>query len=307
MVLTSTDLDRITEWCATCSELEPARRAGWTAFFGTDEDGPVDYGDELGDFAIRQRRFLGWFMFRSALPDGSRPAEAAVHRVLESSGRAAAVSAVTHTRYVMAVVAAVMPGRGVLLELEDERFEVRSRPWAQLMHREAAVLAHLVPVRPGVWLPGPGWLEWPVRVGPHMRGELRLYQSDPIEIERVLQGRSRSETSDIERPRDATLAEAVARMTEAARSAGRPGLVRTEAEWAALVLRHLNDRDTTAFFEQILAWAGEAQDVRELNQWAAFAQNIWNNTPQPDRGGRTAYELAAEEPGDDLSLESWRT
>lgn len=305
MALTSSDLERIAAWCDTCPELEAARNGAWAAFFGTDEDGPADYGPDLGDYASRHRRFLGWFMFQGTLPDGEHPAELAAHRLFEGEQRATAVRAVAGARYVMAVVSAVIPGRGVILELEDERFEIRSRAWAQLMRRDAPVLAHLVPVRSGVWLPGPGWLEWPAAVGPNMRRELHQYQADPIEVERVLQGRSRRATSEIDRPKDATLAEAVARMTEAARNAGRLGLVHPEADWRALVLRHLDSADFTAFAREVIAWAGEAADVRELNHWMALAQNIWNTTPQPDRGGRTAYELASQSSRRELEIESW--
>lgn len=305
MAMTLTDIERITEWCDACSELEAARLAARNAFFGADEDGPVDYLPDAGDYRSRQRRFLGWFMFQPTLPGGERPSAVAARRLFQGEQQDAVLRAVAQARYVMAVVAAVIPGRGALLELEDERFEVRSRTWGQVMQRTTPVLAHLVPSRPGVWLPGPGWLEWPASVGPNMRRELRKYQPDPIEVERVLQGRSRNQASDIERPRDATLADAVARMTEAATSEGRRGLVRTEADWEALVLRHLNNPDVTAFAREVITRIGDVDDVRELNRWMALAQNIWNATPQPDRGGLSAYELASRSSRRELELDSW--
>jgi len=305
MALTSSDLERVAAWCDTSTDLASARSAAWDAFFGTDEEGPADYGPGLGDYTSRQRRFLGWFMFQATLPDGRRPAEFAARRLFEGEQLSAAVRAFAQARYVMAVVLTVMPGRGVLLGLEEERFEVRSRSWAHLMRRDGPVLAHLVPVRPGVWLPGPGWLEWPASVGPNMRRELRQYQSSPIEIERVLQGRSGSGPREVERPKDQTLTEAVARMTEAAKREGRLGLVRSEAEWEALVLRYLQDPDIIAFTQEVVAWTGEVQEVAELNQWLVLAQNIWNTTPQPDREGRTAYELASESTRQELEIESW--
>ncbi len=305
MALTSSDIECIAAWCDTSAELASERGAAWEVFFGTDQEGPVDYGSDLGDHASRHRRFLGWFMLQATLEDGRHPAEIAAHRLFEGEQRATAVRAVTHARYVMAVVSAVMPGRGAILELEDERFEIRSRIWAQLMRRDAPVLAHLVPVRPGVWLPGPGWLEWPATVGPNMRRELRRYQPDPVEVERVLQGRSRSDADDIQRPQDDTLAEAVARMTEAATREGRVGLVRSEAEWEVHVLRHLGSLNFTAFVEEVIALAGQAQNVTELNEWLALAQNIWNTTPQPDRAGRTARELSSQSSGMDPEIESW--
>jgi len=245
-------------------------------------------------------------MFQSTLPDGQHPASLAAHELLQGEERATALRAIAGARFVFAVVASIMPGRGAILELEEERFEVRSRTWAQLMRRDALVQAHLVPVRPGVWLPGPGWLEWPAVVGPNMRRELRRYQNDPIEVERALQGRSRSEETAVERPTDATLSEAVARMTAAAAEANRPGLVRSEAEWEQLVLRHLHASDITAFARDVVALVGDINDVHELNQWMALAQNIWNATPEPDRGGRSAYELASQSPRREYELDSWR-
>lgn len=305
MAITGSDLERIAAWCDTSAELASGRTAAWDVFFGTGEEGPIDYGPDLGEYASRQRRFLGWFMFQATLPDGQHPAELAARRLFEGEQLSAVVRAFAQARYVMAVVIAVMSGRGVVLELEEERFEVRSRAWAQLMHRDAPVLTHLVPVRPSVWLPGPGWLEWPVSIGSNMRREMRQYQPGPIEVERVLQGRSGPGSEDVERPKDATLAEAVRRMTEAATREGRLTLVRSEAEWEALVLRHLGTQQITAFMQEIVAGVDEAHDVAELNQWLALAQNIWNATPQPDRAGRTAYELASRSRRQELKIESW--
>lgn len=303
--MTSTDLERVAAWCDTSHELAPARAAAWDAFFGTDADGPVDYEPGLGEYTSRQRRFLGWFMLHATLPDGEHPAELAARRLFDGGPLSTALQAFAHARYVMAVVESVISGRGVVLALEEERIEVRSRTWVRLMHRDAPVLTHLVPVRPGVWLPGPGWLEWPVSIGPNMRREMRQYQPDPIKVERALQGRSEAATRHAERPKDATLAEAVRRMTEAATGAGRPGLIRSEQEWAAMVLCRLDDRDIAGFLQEMLARVDDIQNSDELNRWAALAQNIWNATPQPDRAGRTAYELAAQSPGRELELGSW--
>jgi hypothetical protein len=305
MAIGGSDLERIAAWCDTSAELASPRTAAWDLFFGTDEAGPADYGPVLGEYVSRQRRFLGWFMFQATLPDGQHPAEFAARRLFEGEQLSAAARALAQARYVMAVVLTVMPGRGVVLGLEEERFEVRSRAWAQLMHRDAPLLTHLVPIRPGIWLPGPGWLEWPVSIGSNMRAEMRQYQPGPIEVERVLQGRSRPGTKDVERPKDVTLAEAVRRMTEAATRAGRLGLVRSEAEWKELVLRHLDKRDITAFMQEIVAGVDEVQDVAQLNQCLALAQNIWNATPQVDRAGLTAYELASRSSRQELKIESW--
>jgi hypothetical protein len=40
--------------------------------------------------------------------------------------------------------------------------------------------------------------------------------------------------------------------------------------------------------------AGKVSSIDEANQWLGLATNIWNNTPQPDRGGRTAPEMMTE-------------
>ena len=306
MAITEADLERIAAWCDTSAELSSARRAAWDEFFGARDAGTLDYHPDLGDYASRQRRFLGWFMFQATLPDGQHPAEFAALRLFENGQLSAVVLALSQSRYVMAVASSVISGRGVLLEMEEERFEIRSRTWARLMRRDALVFAHLIPVRAGVWIPGPGWLEWPVSIGPHMRAELRKYQASPIEVERSLQGRSGPRAEEVARPRDATLAAAVSRMTEAATKEGRLGLVRSEVEWTTLVLKYLEARDFITFAKELMEWIGPDQDMAELNRWIALAQNIWNTTPQPDREGRSAYELGSESPGGAYSIESWR-
>jgi len=94
-------------------------------------------------------------------------------------------------------------------------------------------------------------------------------------------------------PQDSTLEEAVARFTSAATEAGRPGLVMSVDDWRALVLRHMADTDPNAYFQDVLARVGPASSLDDLNVWLALANNVWNATPQPDRGGRTAAELSA--------------
>ncbi len=193
----------------------------------------------------------------------------------------------------LAIVASVLPGRSVLLEIEDERFEIRDRHWSRSLTAQAAVLAHLVPTgRRGQWLPGPGWLEWPIRIGPQMRESLRTFQMEPLDVERLLQSQARPE--DELRPvppQDATLEEAVARMTTAARAARLSRLVMSAPEWEAIVIRHMGAPDVTAFTQEIVERVGNAKSVQDLDRWLQLAMNIWNTTPQPDRGGKSAYEL----------------
>jgi len=63
--------------------------------------------------------------------------------------------------------------------------------------------------------------------------------------------------------------------------------------WRDLVLHHMAGPDPNAFFQHIIGRLGNLSNIDELNQWLGLANNIWNTTPQPDRGGRTPYELAA--------------
>ncbi len=194
----------------------------------------------------------------------------------------------------LAIVTSVLPGRSVLLELEEERFEIRDRRWSRSLTAHSAVSAHLVPTGcPGQWLPGPGWLEWPLRIGPHMREDLRKFQVDPLGLERLLQSRASVEERRPMPPQDATLEEAVARMSNAARAAGLPRLIMSARDWEALVVKHMGGgSDFTAFTQEIVDRVGTADSVDDLDRWLQRAMNIWNTTPQPDRGGKSAYELS---------------
>jgi Flp pilus assembly protein TadD len=95
-------------------------------------------------------------------------------------------------------------------------------------------------------------------------------------------------------PRDKTLKQAVNRMTEAAQRAGRPGLVMSTQKWKTLVSKHFQDLSTAAFAKDIISKIGEPEDVEELQRWLDLGINIWNNTPQPDRAGKSAIELYEE-------------
>ncbi|MHB8630454.1 MAG: hypothetical protein ACYC9W_00815 [Candidatus Limnocylindria bacterium] len=129
-------------------------------------------------------------------------------------------------------------------------------------------------------------MEWPIQIGPTMRNDLRRLQPNPIEVERLLQSRSAPE--DERRPAPPQDA-AVARMTAAARAASRSGLV-----MEALVLAHLERLDAIGFNDRVVHLVGPFDNVEDLGRWMQLAMNIWNATPQPDRGGKTAYELARQ-------------
>lgn len=293
MAVTASQVEEIATWCQLTPDLKEERQQAWPRFFDEDDPRPPRYRAGAGDHDSRLRRFLGWFMFDHELPEGDRPAARAVRALFRSAAQEEALRAVDGTRFVLAIVTSVLPGRSVLLELEDERFEVRDRHWSRSLTAELAILAHLVPTgRRGQWLPGPGWLEWPIRIGPHMRKELRKFQMDPLSVERLLQSPAGAE--DERRPvppQDATLEEAVARMTNAARAAGLPRLVMSAPEWEALVVKRMGDSDLTAFTRDIMDRVN-ADSVEDLDRWLQLAMNIWNTTPQPDRGGKSAYELS---------------
>jgi hypothetical protein len=264
-------------------------------FFGEVDPRPVAYWPGAGDPTSRERRFVGWFMFDFQLPDGRSPAQLAATRLLRADELAEALDALRRARFVLAIVVSSDLRRSTFLELEDERFEVRSSTWAQVMTRGRAVVSHLVPVRQHFWLPAPGWLEWPIVIGPNMRSELKKFQPDAIQVERLFQQRTAdgSSTPRPPDPQDATLPEAVARMTLAANAAGRTELVMGVETWRDLVVHHMSGSDPNAFFQDIIGRLGSLSDIEELNRWLGLANNIWNATPQPDRRGRTPYELAA--------------
>ncbi|HUF54711.1 MAG TPA: hypothetical protein VMR52_13235 [Dehalococcoidia bacterium] len=207
-------LEEIVDWCRTNPELEAARREARSHFFGEDEL-PVEYWPGTGDLISKERRFLGYFLFNWELPSGEHPvSESAVKRLYQGDVQAEALTAVRGARFVFAFATGIT-GRSVYLELEKERFEVRSAQWAANLHRGLVVVAHLLPVRHGYWLPGPGWAELPFTLGDGMRGNLAEMQIDPITFERMLQHRScpPDEEPRPEPPRDDDLDAAVARMT----------------------------------------------------------------------------------------------
>lgn len=290
-------LEEIVDWCRVSPELEAARREARSRFFGDDDERPVEYWPGAGEFTSRERRFLGYFLFDWELPSGERPAEVAVKRLYRGDTQAEALAAVRGSRFVFAFTTGIV-GRSIYLELEKEQFEVRSAHWAANLHRDMVVVSHLVPVRHGYWLPGPGWAELPFTLGPGIRANLAAMQMDPIGLERMLQGRVRApgEPPPPEPPRDEDLDAAVARMTAWARQHGHDALVMSAAEWEELVVKHMSNATITAFFEDILARVPEPSDEDdvEVNELPGLLTNIWNNTPQPDRGGRTANQMARE-------------
>jgi len=297
MPLTDSMIEQLTEWCARSESLADIRSRARSDYFGYDEAGTVKYMSGAEEINSRERRFLGWFGFGFRLPDGKYPAELAASAFLSGAGLTPALKSIQDARYVMALVTMVNPGKGVYLELEDEEFEVDSRILSQVLNKGDALCAHVIPVGRGRWLVSPGWLVWPMRFGPGIRSRLKRFQLDPIKLERFLQQRmvSDKDRPKPEYPRDRALDEAVARMTAAARGEGRDRLVRSVEEWKTLVLACMKVNDFNRFSKDVVKRVGEVPSLDDMNKWLALAMNIWNSMPQPDRGGRTAYELSREE------------
>ncbi len=100
-----------------------------------------------------------------------------------------------------------------------------------------------------------------------------------------------------EQPDDDTLEAAVARMSDTARKESKLKLIMPPEEWKGIVLSHMTSRDFNGFAEEIYKRTGKFKSVEEANKWLALATNIWNTTPQPDRGGKSANELARQQQG----------
>jgi hypothetical protein len=156
----------------------------------------------------RQRRFVGWFAFDFHLADDRQPAQFAAESLFRGAELVEALNAVRRTRFVLAIVTSTDTRRTTFLELESDVFEVRNTTWAQLLSRGSAIVAHLVPVRNRYWLAGPGWLQWPIGIGPNMRDDLSKFQFDPLQLERLMQGRisARGEEPHEQAPQDSTRA-----------------------------------------------------------------------------------------------------
>lgn len=293
MAFNQLTVEQLGAWCLNCEDLAEERKKARALYFGEDDPRPVKYWRGAEEKNSRERRFLGWFMFDHALASGEKPAEVAAKRLYAGGLQHELLEAFARTRYVNAVVSSIM-GRSVFLELEDESFEARSPIWAANLKRNQAIVAHIIPTRHRYWLPGPGWLVWPVSIGPGMRAAMKNFQIDPIGVERFLQGRSEAEEGSPRRelPEDRTFAAAVARMTDWAQQRGYSGLVLSPDEWQALVLKYMQAAKPTAIVKDLLAKVDALESEEDLQAMLDLAMNIWNNTPQPDRGGKSAHELA---------------
>jgi len=293
MALTYRTVEQLTQWCAESESIGDFRARARADFFADDDPRPVNYMDGTEDINSRERRFLGWFAFDFKLPDGRCPIELAANALLQETELNSVLETIRNTRYVMAVVSDITRGQAFFLELQEERFKVLSHTLSHRLQKGSTVCMHILPVGRGCWLSGPGWLVWPIRFGPGMRAHLKELQLSPIQVERFLQQRvdTPKELQNIEYPRDDTLETAVARMSEAARREGREGLIMQAEEWRNIVSSYITTRDTNGFAKELYRRTGAFKSIEDANRWLALAMNIWNTTPQPDRGGKSANEL----------------
>ncbi len=296
MALTASIVEQIAAWCATSEALADIRSRARSEYFGDDEAGEVHYMEGADDITNRERRFLGWFALTFKMPDGRSPAECATAAILSGSELASAIDLLKRTRHVLAMVAMVNPGRGLILRLEDEEFTVESRQLSRLFNRNDAIYAHIIPTGRSDWLVGPGWLQWPVGIMPGMQAMLKKFQLSPIELERFLQQRKYPSENrpKVEQPRDSSLKAAVVRMTKAAKAEGCQSLVMTQTQWKKLVFPYMKSNQINEFIKEIASWVGNVNSVDDLNKWLGLAMNIWNNTPQPDREGKSPFEISRE-------------
>ena len=243
---------------------------------------------------------MGWFTFSFKLPDGRHPAELAAQAILKEPKLSLALDTIQKARYITGVVTKVINDRGFDMELEDEKFTVNSPMLSHILEKRQLVSAHILPNGQGRWLVGPGWLTWPFSPGPDLRPQLKtLFQPNPIEVERFLQEKTKTpeEVKNVEHPQDDTLEAAVARMSEMARKEGKPNLIMSAEEWKNIVLSYMANNDAIGFGEEVHQRAENIGSIEEANKWLALAMNIWNTTPQPDRGGKSAIEIIRQQQG----------
>ena len=296
MSLNAGMVEQLAEWCLKDDSLADVRAAARRDFYGYDESGEAHYLEGAGDVTSRERRFLGWFALTYKLSDGRCPADVAAAAILSGSELASAIDSIRGSRFVLAMVVMVNPGRGLILRLEDEEFTVDNRQLSHIFNRDDALCAHIIPTRRRGWLVGPGWLQWPIGIMPGMQATLKKFQLNPIELERFLQQRKdpSEDHPKVELPHDSSLKAAVARMTKAAKAESRQNLIITTPQWKKLVLSHMKSSQINDFSKDIVNRVGKVNSIDELNKWLGLAMNIWNNTPQPDRGGKSPFEIGRE-------------
>jgi hypothetical protein len=194
-------LDLLQYWCFNEPSLASDFDAASAVYFGSDDPRPVEYWPGTGADNPRERRLLGYFMFTWRLKSGEAPAAIAAHSLLSGRELEAALAAIAGTRYMRTMLKGVR-GRSAYLEAEGKSHEVRSAQARDLEgNRNTFLAGYLVPVRGGDhWLFGPGWLMLGLELGKGARESMTSRDSDPVEMERLLQSRIQSEDDEPRTP-----------------------------------------------------------------------------------------------------------
>ncbi|MSQ10453.1 MAG: hypothetical protein EXR52_05540 [Dehalococcoidia bacterium] len=295
------DVEAVMQLCATAGSLAQERKAVRDLFFGTQDPQPVKYLPSVGEEPGRERRFLAWFAFQYRLPEGDTPAMRLATSMMPAPIDRAAQAVFSGARFVTAAVTKLRPRKGFVLQSGSERFSVEFPAMADRLHENELVVTGVLPIAGG-WLMTPGWVSLGVVVGRGLRKTLGQTIWDPVAFERFLQGRAQDGAQPENEapppppiPSDDSLAAAVRRMSKYAKAQGQPGLVQPTAVWRAAMQPHLHRTDFDGMVDAVLGKAFYRYcPLEELNLWLALLTNIWNNTPQPDRGGKSANQLMRE-------------
>jgi hypothetical protein len=124
-----------------------------------------------------------------------------------------------------------------------------------------------------------------------MQAHLDQIQPTPVEWERFLQSRSSLSGEDIPDPQDEGLEAAVSRLTNWALDNRFPELIMSPARWEDRVVKWMPDNDIDAYLQETINLLPHPPSMQQAQGLLPLLSNIWNTTPQPDRGGLTANEL----------------
>src|SRR4051812_17203661 len=100
------------------------RAAAWEQFFGDKDPRPVEYWPGTGERITRERRFLGYFLYRCLLPSGERPVEAAARARFDPPFLDEVLASVRHASYALGSLKSIV-GRSCYLQVGEEELEVR--------------------------------------------------------------------------------------------------------------------------------------------------------------------------------------
>lgn len=89
-----------------------------------------------------------------------------------------------------------------------------------------------------------------------------------------------------------SLDQAITQMNTFARRTGYTGLLMERTRWEELVLRHMQNLKPGDYINAVIHAAGlKSLTTDEYPEFIQNCMQIWSATPQPDRGGLSAYEL----------------